>query len=1001
MEQPNIQEPDESKEVISEKAEEAIKGVYDLFNEYLEGGTKNTSYDAALVAVANRALGACEQRMSLNGRIARSKIFSFMLQAYFRLVEDRINRTAWYEFKRKDKLEGNIHAIDVLVGDPVIPHDVWRNRETRKNPLHLKELRRPWFFQNFFDFRGPGQAETALHDSEKVQMEASAPVSMPQAINDEYTSMPDRMRINGESLQQLLEKVLEISIHATSSPIVLLKPYKLLVQYETGIRGLHTQLRKKYGPIAINKEFKNSHPDRHSNESKEEEKEKPSLGEEEQKLLEKYGTEEAYKELCCLIEFMDNDLQPVQMVDSGTVQKVAFSDLWHIFKPGDVVITNQEPPNAYRVLYATAGRPYLSPPRNEGDDGDSDRSYKVPAIYSDFLVVCYQIHFDGHKFGPVAESFTIQHYTGRRSFNALPIYPLRFVQDSKIKDNLESNGRKFKRLSNGIHLQYRGPNLHEGEEIDSQVVVDFKTAIWDERGKDTSWDYKVSFGINAPNSANKAEVTMVSAGGCKQVDCCENDRVFNDIDLDHHRMERFVTGKPLLTTDVRYLDDNPDKVPDEDLILFPNKVFAFVLKDRKWAVIDVNYIDFEAGNDRPKDNGWNSLVLPSGHKTMVYSLVQAHFRHRREETTERISQTDLIQGKGKGLIILLHGAPGVGKTSTAECVAELCDLPLYPITCGDLGITAGEVESRLKHIFIQAQKWKCADVFLSQRENNVKHNSLVSVFLRVLEYYQGILFLTTNRVGKIDEAFRSRVHVSLYYPPLNRRSTIKIFTENLKRVEKRGKDVIQVRRDDIQKFAKDHYRNSNPQQRWNGRQIRNAFHIAVAIAEDRALEKNKEEAQNGEQRKHIPVLRASYFKLVETASTKFDDYLHEVHGMGQRDVAKQNSNRNDDWRADTEGGSRQYQKKRADRRRSPSPVDDSESSFTGSSDVENYRQISTEDESSERSDEEQEELLSSDEELTQREKKRRADGKRHSSNRTTEPTKESGKGSRKVKERRR
>jgi hypothetical protein len=40
-------------------------------------------------------------------------------------------------------------------------------------------------------------------------------------------------------------------------------------------------------------------------------------------------------------------------------------------------------------------------------------------------------------------------------------------------------------------------------------------------------------------------------------------------------------------------------------------------------------------------------------------------------------------------------------------VAELCKRPLYPITCGDLGITAVEVETRLKRIFIQAQKWKC------------------------------------------------------------------------------------------------------------------------------------------------------------------------------------------------------------------------------------------------------------------------------------------------------
>lgn len=44
-------------------------------------------------------------------------------------------------------------------------------------------------------------------------------------------------------------------------------------------------------------------------------------------------------------------------------------------------------------------------------------------------------------------------------------------------------------------------------------------------------------------------------------------------------------------------------------------------------------------------------------------------------------------------------------------------------------------------------------------------------FLRVLEYYSGILFLTTNRVGNLDGAFNSRLHVSLYCPPLGQNQT--------------------------------------------------------------------------------------------------------------------------------------------------------------------------------------------------------------------------------------
>jgi SpoVK/Ycf46/Vps4 family AAA+-type ATPase len=97
------------------------------------------------------------------------------------------------------------------------------------------------------------------------------------------------------------------------------------------------------------------------------------------------------------------------------------------------------------------------------------------------------------------------------------------------------------------------------------------------------------------------------------------------------------------------------------------------------------------------------------------------------------------------------------------------DKPLYPLTCGDLGSVADDVEMNLKKHFTLASRWDCvmlldeADVFLAKRKlEDLQRNSIVSVFLRMLEYYKGLLFLTTNRVGTFDEAFTSRVHISLF-----------------------------------------------------------------------------------------------------------------------------------------------------------------------------------------------------------------------------------------------
>lgn len=118
----------------------------------------------------------------------------------------------------------------------------------------------------------------------------------------------------------------------------------------------------------------------------------------------------------------------------------------------------------------------------------------------------------------------------------------------------------------------------------------------------------------------------------------------------------------------------------------------------------------------------------------------------------------------------------------------------WQISAGELGTTVEKLETQLPLIFRHAEKWNAilflneADVFLEQRSSHHVHrNALVSVFLRELEYYQGIMFLTTNRVKQIDDAIASRVHIPLRYKSLSlddRRGIWKGFLE--KAVTKEG-----------------------------------------------------------------------------------------------------------------------------------------------------------------------------------------------------------------------
>lgn len=281
-------------------------------------------------------------------------------------------------------------------------------------------------------------------------------------------------------------------------------------------------------------------------------------------------------------------------------------------------------------------------------------------------------------------------------------------------------------------------------------------------------------------------------------------------------------------------------------------------------------------------SGFDDLVIPPGYKKTVKALVKSHTLGSRPESRGR-QQIDLIRGKGKGLIILLHGVPGVGKTSTAESVASYTGRPLFPITCGDIGQTAYDVEKNLEAIFLLARKWGCvllldeADVFLAKREkggNNIDRNALVSVFLRTLEYYSGILFLTTNRIGSFDEAFKSRIHISLYYAPLDEGQTFKVWVTNLNRLRRSNNDIY-FEEPEIEAFARTHWQDGK---RWNGRQIRNAFQTAVALAEYEFHEKRQKCEQTGDQPPIRPALETHHFEAVAKTSAEFDDYLQSVMG---------------------------------------------------------------------------------------------------------------------------
>jgi DNA polymerase III delta prime subunit len=163
------------------------------------------------------------------------------------------------------------------------------------------------------------------------------------------------------------------------------------------------------------------------------------------------------------------------------------------------------------------------------------------------------------------------------------------------------------------------------------------------------------------------------------------------------------------------------------------------------------------------------LVIPQDVREMVDMLLEPDEEFK-----------DIVGGKGGGSIILSAGPPGTGKTLTAEVYSQVASRPLYTIQASQLGTDPDSMEEELLKVFARSQRWNAillideADVYVRTRGDDLQQNAIVGVWLRVLEYYHGVMFLTTNRSDLVDDAIASRCVARFDYstPPLRDQAKI-------------------------------------------------------------------------------------------------------------------------------------------------------------------------------------------------------------------------------------
>ena len=558
-----------------------------------------------------------------------------------------MHRVNWFEFKNIHVERKQIYAIEILVGSPKF----WYQRTAEQRKLYH------------------GLKNSGTGSQEEPQKQADASMSQSSSQCDGV----QRIRINSNSIIQILSDMIGVSW--ALEPTVILRPFKALVQHEKEIKELLRKLQDKYGDDKKSSKARTNagdlDPSRQEADSKEtsanlstldnvtrkdttegtdlthgepkESSEKSSgvAREDTSSSPKKKGERtreelvdcpEAFRDLRCLVEFIDQEVKPnVDRYQDETYRKVQFQDLWYLFKHGEDVYmpsvgydmnvssdseltqnlehglprtaqNQRRYQTVWRILHVTDGRPNLSPYNVPNPDSDGEWYALEEAKVNPFRLRCYYIDFNGKHFGPVVRDFKIAPYDGERDITSLELYPLRFAETAtSIRTRLRERGRAFQKLTTFQHRYYTGTTLshqpcgsalaydavsrRSAENVDSQVIIDFDEAL----SKNPAW--AVEFPRLTQMTPEKRELAEEYPTAywkdrdLTEIDHYEGDPVHSDPKTDEDMLEAVILSDPILKAAAdQNLNENIE-LREEDLILLPSRVYAYVLKHRKFGMM--------------------------------------------------------------------------------------------------------------------------------------------------------------------------------------------------------------------------------------------------------------------------------------------------------------------------------------------------------------------------------------------------------------------------------
>jgi hypothetical protein len=482
---------------------------------------------------------------------------------------------SWSDFMNKYAREKYEYAIEVLVGEPEYhrPTKDTKRIDRRKG--------------NNLSLRPESEIHTDLISSGR---------------GDEANPIPERIRINSPWILNILAGI-DKQVD-TTGPIVMLRPFKFLVDYENqikdSIRALENQLN---GPGATVSLERSAEPLTSEPSSKTYEVSTVSQDIENRQLT--------LQHMRCVTEFIDRYIKPtVDRLKNNSDGKIQFRDLWYIFRPGediympprlpqgpvplDAVMTTPEMFQSrykvtWRVTGTGGGRPNLS----------IAQSRNASLKPNPFKVNCYYIDFDGKYFCPTTHTFSIVPFKGERDITSLDFFPVRFLKAAQdmIEDHLNKGKMVFDNIATSFtHYYYAGPTLvvqpcgcpiqndplHQ-EHVESEVIVDFRMTLI----KNPSWRPKPVLWKAPPVERRELQerypVRYWNDRGRAKLVNTEHDHIYDDYHIDRESATTFRNNEQIFAPIPSGWLSNESMVPEKDVLLLPGRVFAFVLRTRTFG----------------------------------------------------------------------------------------------------------------------------------------------------------------------------------------------------------------------------------------------------------------------------------------------------------------------------------------------------------------------------------------------------------------------------------